>query len=158
MPDYLILFIGEYLIYFQFFLAFIFCFIGNNTRLWLNIIFTTGVSWLTGWLIKSFFYLPRPFILSKTAAIVNFHLDGSFPSNHAVVAWSLAWSIYWFYPKSGTILIIGAILISLGRIFGGVHSPLDVAAGFLIALFLSLIIHRLTAITPNARLLKWPFH
>jgi len=66
-------------------------------------------------------------------AIIKTHLgDYSFPSTHATLAWAMAVILsreeprlkYWFYTL--------AVLISLSRIYLGVHYPSDVAGGALL--------------------------
>ncbi len=154
----MIIVFGEYFIYLQVLFVLLYILVKKNLFLLITAALSGSLAVAIGWLIKSIFYLPRPFILTGISPQVPFHLDGSFPSNHAALAWSLAWIVYWSDAKAGLICMVMAVLVSLGRILGGVHTSVDVAVGFLIGLFLSLVIRRLTPITPNARLLKWPFH
>jgi undecaprenyl-diphosphatase len=56
----------------------------------------------------------------------------SFPSTHATLAWALATVIAAEDPRIGRFAYILAALISLSRIYLGMHFPLDVAVGALL--------------------------
>lgn len=56
----------------------------------------------------------------------------SFPSSHAVNNFAAAFFIYRFFPKLKWVLFITAVLISLSRIYLGLHYPSDVLGGAII--------------------------
>jgi undecaprenyl-diphosphatase len=56
----------------------------------------------------------------------------SFPSGHSTFAFALAFSIFLYDKKYGSIFLIMAFLVSLGRIFTGVHFPFDIFIGAII--------------------------
>lgn len=53
----------------------------------------------------------------------------SFPSKHALFSFLLATFLFGFHRRFSFWLFICAILVSLGRVFVGVHYPFDVAIG-----------------------------
>jgi undecaprenyl-diphosphatase len=65
-------------------------------------------------------------------------LDYSFPSTHATIAWAMAYVLWREDKKLRPWLIILATLISLSRIYLGVHYPSDVIAGSLIGIGIGL--------------------
>jgi len=96
------------------------------------------VSGLLAQLLKRIFDMPRP-----PAVLENVHLLGaglsshSFPSGHAtsdgvlILAAFLLWSVTdWRSWLAATIFFLAAF----GRVYGGVHFPVDVAAGLAIGL------------------------
>jgi membrane-associated phospholipid phosphatase len=99
--------------------------------------------------MKNIFKRDRPF-----TALSNVHFNKnkfltdrySFPSGHTAISFSMATSLTLRYPDK-PILISGLYLystvISLGRIYLGVHYPSDVLAGMLIGSGSAVIIHSL---------------
>lgn len=53
----------------------------------------------------------------------------SFPSKHALFSFFIATFVFGFSKKVGVWFLVMAFLISLGRVFVGVHYPLDVLVG-----------------------------
>jgi undecaprenyl-diphosphatase len=98
-----------------------------------------------GWLvltplISHIWYRPRPFVAAGVNAkeLVFHRPDYSFPSDHAVFAFSVASGFYFAgYKKLGIALYVVAILISFSRVVAGVHYPLDVIAGGIIGILLT---------------------
>jgi undecaprenyl-diphosphatase len=71
--------------------------------------------------------------------------DSSFPSNFAAVIFAMATPIFIKNKRFGSFLLFLALLSSFGRVFIGVHYPLDVIAGAalgILAGFLSLGVSR----------------
>jgi undecaprenyl-diphosphatase len=60
--------------------------------------------------------------------------DPSFPSNAAAASFALATGIWVYNRKLGYLLSIPALIISFGRIYMGVHYPLDIIGGFAVAI------------------------
>jgi undecaprenyl-diphosphatase len=56
-------------------------------------------------------------------------LDSSFPCNYAAIMFSMAFPVLFRYWKYGIWLLAAAIIGGFGRIYMGVHYPLDVLAG-----------------------------
>ncbi len=84
-------------------------------------------------IIKDYYYLPRPFILSGHLPLVAYGLDGSLPSGHTAVSFAFSLAVFSRRRRLGLGLIMTSLLIAFGRIAGGVHTPLDVFVGLLIA-------------------------
>ena len=59
-------------------------------------------------------------------------LDPSFPSDHAAVAFAIAFGVLAFSRRIGILFLVAATLIGLSRIALGLHYPSDVIAGVLV--------------------------
>lgn len=73
----------------------------------------------------------RPFVSGMVEPYINTaHLGGSFPSDHAAVAWALACA-YALLPrtKNAWLFFCLAFLVSIGRVAAGVHFASDIAFG-----------------------------
>jgi len=73
----------------------------------------------------------RPFVglYGLHRLIVTSFSRKSFPSAHATVAFAIAFSVFWFAQPLGIVFLVLAALVALGRVFTGVHYPLDVLGG-----------------------------
>lgn len=98
-------------------------------------------------LIRTFFFRKRPFITATVTQLVNHNaLEGAFPSGHATVMFALAFSFLLGENKNflwGGIYFILALVSSLARIVVGVHFPLDIVGGILMAALSILITEKL---------------
>ena len=86
----------------------------------------------------------RPFVDHPHATVLLVHhtADNSFPSDHASVAFAVAFAVVAFYRRYGLVLLLGAVAIALDRVFVGVHYPVDVASSLLIGLGSALVVTR----------------
>lgn len=149
--DILGLIIAEHLIFVLPIIVFIGYYFFNKKKnifsIFLKILFSLilvyGLNYLIGVILKR----PRPFVshrevyqLSKFFAKPS---DYSFPSCHTAIAFVFVFSVLLDWKKFGIILIMPAIMIGLGRIFVGVHYPLDILGGILIAFISSFFVHLL---------------
>jgi len=86
-------------------------------------------------LLKEFFARPRPFdVLSDVILPIGPTGTYSFPSNHALNNFAAAMFFYRLFPKLKWALFIGASLISISRVYLGLHYPSDVVGGAIIGL------------------------
>ena len=104
--------------------------------------------------------IPRPWVLDKTFTIVeSAHAEAtgySFPSGHTQMAAGLYGGIArWHRGWPRIIGIILALLIAFSRLYLGVHTPLDVGVGLLMAALLVLLLYPLMhKVTENERLMR----
>lgn len=92
---------------------------------------------LNEFILKNIFLRPRPFeTLLNISSLDPWATGFSFPSSHAIVAFSLATVIAIGFKKKITYLLflIYALMVSYSRIYLGVHFPLDVVAGAFIGI------------------------
>jgi len=142
-------FLAEYLIYFIAIGFVYFLFVQRSIIRRLTIFGFTSLSILIGWgIIARFFRLvldiPRPFAALGIEPLINTIQSPSFPSQHAVFLFALATSVYFFNKQWGWWLFILALLVSTGRVFAGVHWPLDIIGGALVGIFGGIITRLLT--------------
>ena len=77
---------------------------------------------------------PRPFVTLHQPPLIPHEPDNGFPSDHTLLAASLAFLILPFRRDLGIAALVTALLVAVGRVETLLHSPLDVAASFLMAL------------------------
>jgi len=77
---------------------------------------------------------PRPFMIGLSPAWIAHGFRGSMPSTHASVMFTVA-LCFLYRPRLraiGWILAALALLTGWGRVYAGIHFPLDVAGGLLL--------------------------
>lgn len=81
-------------------------------------------------LIRFFYNRPRPFeVLEGVRQLVDHSGGGSFPSGHASLAFAVAASVSFYYPKTSLLFFAAALSISMNRVAAGVHWPSDILGG-----------------------------
>ena len=92
--------------------------------------------------LSQLWFHDRPFVdhPRQTLLLVHHAADNSFPSDHASLAFAIAFAVLAFHRRLGLLLLIGAVCIGADRIFVGVHYPLDVLASLLVGLGSALIV------------------
>lgn len=108
-------------------------------------------------IIRAIWPRVRPFVEHQATLLINQSpLEPGFPSGHAVMAFALALGVIIYNRKAGLWLLFLAIMVSLSRVFVGVHYPTDIVGGFLLALVVTLIINyfRETLVAPIVKLLS----
>ena len=105
---------------------------GGSSR-WKFVAAGATLSALLGLLVNAalghLWYHPRPFVdhPGQTVLLVHHGADNSFPSDHATVAFAIAFAALAFH-RIGLLFLVAATLIGLDRILVGVHYPIDVMA------------------------------
>jgi undecaprenyl-diphosphatase len=87
-------------------------------------------------------YHARPFAdhPKQTVLLIHHGADNSFPSDHASVAFAVAFAVLMFHRRLGVALVAVAVGVGLDRIFVGVHYPVDVGASVLVGLGAALLV------------------
>ena len=90
-----------------------------------------GLSSLSVFIINAVYFRPRPFDTPGLDVELLFYrpTDSSFPSNSAAAAVAIAAAVWAVNRPVGIFLIAAAALYGFGRVYVGVHYPLDIAAG-----------------------------
>ena len=96
-------------------------------------------------ILKILLHRARPYMVLETVnkLIVENKDFQTFPSGHAAIFFALAMAVYFFNKKLGIIFFVSAILISVARIFVGVHWPSDILAGVVVGIISAIIINKL---------------
>ncbi len=108
------------------------------------IIFVPVIAWGVAHILKLIINSPRPALILDTVKPLFLADGNAFPSGHATFFFALTFSLYPFQPKLATLMAISAMAISLARVAAGVHWPIDILGGFILAGVISLIAWMIT--------------
>lgn len=88
--------------------------------------------------ISSLYFHPRPFMDGLARNYLRHAADSSFPSDHATVLFSIAWSLLFESRRRikqiGAALIVLACAVGWSRIYLGAHYPFDIIGAALLGL------------------------
>lgn len=98
------------------------------------------LAWAAAEVIKYLYPADRPFLaLSGITPLFEHGARDAFPSGHAAFSFALAASLFFYNKKLGATLLFVALIISLARVSAGIHWPLDILAGALLGIFITLL-------------------
>ncbi|MFY0480749.1 phosphatase PAP2 family protein [Achromobacter marplatensis] len=78
---------------------------------------------------------PRPFAIGLGQAFFPHKATSSFPSNHTVIIATFAWALIFDrrWAGWGMAALLAAAVVGTSRVYLGVHFPLDIAGGLMLA-------------------------
>ena len=94
-------------------------------------------------IIRFIWNTSRPFISNSVNLLIRHTPSASFPSGHATFFFALSCLIYFYNKKIGILFLIASFLISISRVFCGIHWPSDILAGALVGILSALIIKKI---------------
>lgn len=146
MEDLIITFLASFLIYFLFAGLAILWFIDGRIKREqvVHTLFACLFACIVAALIKHFFPTIRPFVLNgRGADVVLRPTDGSFPSEHTVIAFALAVTVFMHDRKTGWWFLILALLIGVARVIANVHYPVDIVGGAFLGTIVAVVVEKL---------------
>lgn len=132
--------------YFQYLLAgalLVFLFLGKTREEKIKNYWLVGLAFLAaavarlglGEIIKRLIDRPRPFEIYQVHQLLPYDPGLSFPSGHAMFFFGMSMAIYLYNKKLGWLFFAGSTLISVARVFAGVHYPSDIFGGAAVGIF-----------------------
>lgn len=79
------------------------------------------------------YYDPRPFVTHHLTPLVSHAADNGFPSEHTLLAVTLATVMYFYDKRIGAATAVIAVLIGASRVAAHVHSPIDIIGSLAMA-------------------------
>lgn len=105
--------------------------------------------------IAASFNWPRPFVLGVSPTYIEHGTRGGLPSSHATVMFTLALAFLTRRPlwRLGGLMAMSAALVSWARVYVGIHFPMDIGAGILLACGIVGVLHAAIGVGQH---LVWP--
>lgn len=103
-------------------------------------VISVAMGLIMNFLIHKVYYHARPFAEHHVHQLVSHAADSSFVSDHALLAFTIAWMFNIRTEKFKGWVLAWALLVGISRIFVGVHYPADVIGSIVMSLLLCKII------------------
>lgn len=104
-------------------------------------IFSLPLAFIVAKILSIIYYNPRPFVVGNFTPLVNHVADNGFPSDHLLLAGTLASLVTIFNHKVGLIFWTLTIFIAISRVYVGVHHLVDVLASMLISIIVTVVVY-----------------
>lgn len=78
------------------------------------------------------YHEPRPFVTLSATPLLAHSADNAFPSDHSVAAAFAATLAVFIDPALGVVAWIATVVLGVARMYCLLHTPLDVAAGWVL--------------------------
>ena len=115
-----------------------------------------GLGLVVSQVITLLWQRPRPFVAHphETVLLVARSSEPSFPSDHAVAAFAIAFAVAFVGRRMGAAFLAAATLIAVTRVIAGLHYPGDILGGAAIGLLSAALVYWLAGdyLTPVVRL------
>lgn len=105
---------------------------------------SAGLGLLLSQAITHIWVRERPFVShpAQTLLLAPPSSEPSFPSDHAVAAFAIAFSVALIGGRRvGALFLAGASLVAITRVLVGLHYPGDIAGGALVGLLAALVVY-----------------
>ena len=137
MVTLLIIFCAKYLVAVPVLALLAYFFLGVKRRrhrlVWLTVI-SFPLAYLIARILGHLFYSARPFVVGNFVPLIAHAADNGFPSDHTLIAATIAMVVLYFNRRWGVTLWIVAALIGIARVLAGVHHTSDIIGSMLIAI------------------------
>lgn len=119
-----------------------------NLRVVWNAFFSAGLGLLFNYFLSFFIHRLRPFDIGLGENIYgSVFTSGSFPSEHATIAFAFAMAVFMVYKKFGAVLLVTAAFIGFSRVYVGIHYPFDILGGAFVGILMAYLVSQF--ITPK---------
>ncbi len=121
--------------------------VANFKKYWMMIIEAGAAAVLARLVIVNLVRLiaprARPFVENNVNLLLSSN-ESSFPSGHAAFYFAIATVVFFYNKKAGILFFVAAFLISIARVFVGIHWPTDILAGIIVGIFSGWLVQKIS--------------
>ena len=105
----------------------------KNTKLkfLLTVVSAGIIAFVLSRIAGKLYYDPRPFVTEHVKPLIKHAADNGFPSDHALLTGTLTATAFFFNKKAASAMLVLTLIIGIARVLAKVHSPLDIAGGWI---------------------------
>ena len=141
----LFIFFAEYTVY-CLMLVLLFYWLTRNTQnkvMVVSAVISFFIAEATGKLIGLLYSHQQPFaVWSGVNKLIEKEVGNSFPSDHTIVFFSVCISIALFRKRFWYLWVALALILSISRIYVGVHYPVDILVGALLGTIAAILVYK----------------
>jgi undecaprenyl-diphosphatase len=116
----------------------------ENKLMVVSAVISFFIAEVTGKLIGLLYSHHQPFaVWSNVNKLIEKEVGNSFPSDHTIVFFSVCISIALFRRRFWYLWASLALLLSISRIYVGVHYPVDILVGAVLGIVASILVHKI---------------
>lgn len=146
MINFLIIIFAKYLVFVIPFLAIIF-FLLQKKDIYKKILMMGSLifplAFILSKIASAIYYNPRPFVQYQFKPLLEHAADNGFPSDHALLSFTIAALVYIFDKKVGIMFGILGFVVGISRVLAGIHSPIDIIGSLLISVVSAYVVYKL---------------
>ena len=105
----------------------------DRVRFTILLVLSLPIAYILAKIGGHFYMNDRPFVVGNFTPLVEHGADNGFPSDHTLLASSLAAVVTLIRPRIGVLLWLCAIVIGACRVLAGVHHVVDIIGAMIIA-------------------------
>jgi undecaprenyl-diphosphatase len=105
----------------------------ERVRFVMLLIISLPIAYILAKIAGHIYWNDRPFVVGNFTPLVEHGVDNGFPSDHTLLASSLAAVVTIVRPRIGALLWVFAAIIGISRVLAGVHHALDIIGAMVIA-------------------------
>ncbi|NBI30080.1 undecaprenyl-diphosphatase [Chengkuizengella marina] len=102
------------------------------------------VALMMNFLIKLFYYKPRPFMKRRVRILIPSKMDSSFPSKHTLLVFAISTTVFLCKRVLGLIMLGLSVLTGISRIWVGHHYPSDIIGSAVIGSIIGIVIEKMS--------------
>jgi undecaprenyl-diphosphatase len=112
-------------------------------KITINAVISSLITLIINFLIKLFYFKPRPFMKRRVGILIPSKSDSSFPSKHTLLVFAISSSVFFYQRILGSIMWGLSLLTGLSRIWVGHHYPSDIIGSAVLGTVTSMFTHKL---------------
>lgn len=120
-------------------------------RFFLSVVLAGIIALLLSRIAGHLYFDPRPFVVQHVKPLIAHAPDNGFPSDHALLTMTLTAVTYFFSKKIAAVMAVLTVFVGIARIAAKVHSPLDIAGGWLLGIVGAIAGYYITVYLINRR-------
>ena len=126
--------------------------VSDRLRDFFALVFSCVIAYVAVFILKDYFKIIRPSVWHTDLHALIVQTDFGFPSGHSTFYAALATALFFINKKAGYVAGSIALIIGTARVISGVHTPMDVIAGYCLGVLVACLVDfAIEAVSKNSK-------